>query len=177
MKYVNVEGNTEEEFGGEGEWESTPQLYIPVWLNFPLLTGQVFTVNGCLWVCVCESQSSLQSHPTGKGETAKNSLLLLLLLCPQCEGPPLLKGDRRSADCQWGLVVFALRTAADKFVFIQQEKNWESSWDGREREGKSWEAEVWCGLTFVVKPFYTSVLIHLLSSCVGLCVPSCLIRC
>lgn len=26
----------------EHKWESTPQLYIPLWLNFPPLTGQGF---------------------------------------------------------------------------------------------------------------------------------------
>lgn len=123
VKYIYVEGNTEEEFGGEGEWESTPQLYIPVWLNFPLLTGQAFPVNGCVFVCVRERASHLCRVILVEKGNCQKLFTLALAVVSSMWGPTTAERRRKKRWLSVG--ISGVRT--DLFVFIQQEKNWESS--------------------------------------------------
>lgn len=99
----------------------------------------------------------LHSHPAAEKEAARKSLPLWQ--SPHCEGPPDLKGDRRNVCCQrglggsqWGWPLTC------SYLF---------SWRNTERAeeiffffgGVGGGVEIWCWTMFVIRTFYTSVLI------------------
>lgn len=71
-------------------------------IEFPSAHCSGFSLfNGCLSVSERASERErvvFAESSFWKRKSAKNASLLLLWLCPRCEGPPLLKG--RNTDCQ-----------------------------------------------------------------------------
>lgn len=127
----------------EYKWESTPELYIPVWLNFPLLTGQAFffkwlPVPGCMCACVRACVLARVRQPVRQLVIFAGSPSRKKEKCQNLFTVSSLWRDRRHADCQRGFGgAFTARTTANLSVFIQLETEMEGK-EARRASGVGW---------------------------------------